>query len=99
MYKVVHRFTDERISFEVFAKHRIAIYPQAARRGHVVSRFRVIESLKRPADGIHSARILPGRHTNTRTRRGHVRIASQIMIRKRVVPGERAVIATEPLAP
>src|SRR5439155_8373403 len=59
----------------------------------------IIEPFQCMADRVKQVAVNAGRNGHAGAGSGDVRVAAKVMIRNRVMPGRRAVVAPQPMAP
>ena len=99
MHQKIDRFAREGIARVFLAKKVVAIDADATRRSHAPRRSGELEQLHVALDREQQRRVRVVRDVDLVGRRGEIRVAPQITIGQRIVSGQDAVIAAEPVTP
>ena len=97
MHEIVNRLANEGVPVKADAQQRVPIDARPAAARHDVHHERIVETRERARRGEQLIRVAAARHEHARFRVSHVRIATQIVIRQRVMPEPGAVVVAEPV--
>src|SRR4051812_37660210 len=99
MHQVVHGIADKRITVILLAQQCVPVKTKAATGRNVTGGFGMVKPLEGSAERVQQSGIGPSRDGDAWGGRSNVSIAADVVIGQGIMPGECAVITTEPVAP